>query len=141
MLVSEDLFEPLLDIYRAHNEAVEKDKFLNNKRKPIKIIVDTLWEQIVESLFEIKPTNHLDARRIINSNKYMLTDDEDISVVDSLADVLKGYDVLNEKSYIDHSEQLHDILLVSLRRLCINLSEHKELKKKQKVILLRTMLR
>jgi hypothetical protein len=125
MIVDESIFEPLQNLYKEYkSSAKDKERYFNNKRKEIKILVDSLTEQIVEELIGEKPRHALNARQLINKAHGNLVGQEDVALLDELAAVLKQYDVLDDKSYIDHSRKMDDLLNGALRKLCMALSRH-----------------
>ena len=126
MPVSNEIFSPLSQIYYSYSESLDQDAFLAKNRKKIKVLVDSLWEQTVESLFSIKPRNYMDARRIINTNKHTLSSSDDLAIAESLLVVLRDYDVLIDKSYIDIVQKLRPIFLISMKKFCIRLTVHRK---------------
>jgi hypothetical protein len=125
MIVDEAIFEPLQLLYEEYkSSAIDKEKFFNAKRKETKILVDSLTEQIVEELIKEKPRHALNARQLINQARGKVLGNEDIVLLDELASVLKQYDVLDDKSYIDHARKMEDLFNGALRKLCIALSRH-----------------
>lgn len=140
MPVSNEIFLPVSQLYHSYSTSSDQDKFLEKNRKMIKVLTDSLWEQTVESLFSIKPRNYLDARRIINKNKHTLSLPDDLAIAESLLVVLRDYDVLIDKSYINIVEKLRPIFLVSLKRFCMNLTLHRNHNSTEHATKLRTIL-
>jgi len=140
MPVSNEIFLPLSQLYRSYSTSTDQDDFLNKNRKEIKVLADSLWEQTVESLFAVKPRNYTDARRIINTNRDKLTLLDDLAVIDALLEVLREYDVLVDKSYIDIAKKMRPIFLVSLKKFCMNLTFHRDHETTAHAIELRRLL-
>ena len=114
----------LSTFYSSYSNANDQNLFLKQNRKIIKILTDSLWEQIVSNLFEIHPRNYTDAHFILNKEKHKLTSPEDLRVAEALIDVLRHYDVLIDKNYIDVVKKVDVLLTKSLKNLCINLAHH-----------------
>ena len=126
MPVSSEMFRQLSNIYRSYSGSSDQVEYIKKNRKIIRVLVDSLWEQIVVNLFSMQPRNYTDARSILNTRLNQLTHSEDVAVAQAMLDVLKEYDALIEKSYIDLTNRIKPILVVSLRRLCFSLTQHRD---------------
>lgn len=124
MPVNSQIFASLATIYSIYSNTNDQNLFLKQNRKHIKILTDSLWEQIVSNLFKIHPRNHTDAHFILNKEKHKLTSPEDLRVAEALLDVLRNYDILIDKNYIDAVKKVDLLLTKSLKNLCINLAHH-----------------
>lgn len=125
MLVSKHIFTKIAMIYTGYSEAEDNSVYLRVHRKQIRIIADTLWEQILENIFKNKPRNYTDAMFMINRHKQNLTDDDDITVVHKLYELLISYEVILDKNYMDISLKLLPIFKGAFKELCEALARHK----------------
>lgn len=142
MIVNEAIFVPLGLLYNEYNKAKNtKEHFYNKNRKKIKVLVDALSEQLVEELLGSKPRNALDARKIINSELVRIKIKEDIALLEALQAVLKQYEVLSDKAYIDHSRKMEDVFNGAMRDLCWKLTIHSRHEENAKARALKTALR
>jgi len=124
MPVSERIFVEISSLYYGFNKSDDSSGYLSEKRKQIKIIADSLWEQSLENIFGSKPRNYSHAMQMINRQRGTLTAQEDIEVVNALHDVLVDYEVINDKNYIDIAEKLLPVFRGALKRLCAALASH-----------------
>ena len=127
MIVAIEIFPELYEVYLDCFVTSGKKRALGTiqkNRKKIKILVDTIYEQTIENLFDQKPRNYLSARKILNDNKHCVINDFDRSLLDDLSLVLRDYDVLIDKHYVDHTDKLSYLLSCSLKKLCLKLCSH-----------------
>jgi hypothetical protein len=122
----------LITIHILFSGLAEKHKekhgeYLAKNRKKLKILVETVTEQLVESYFHKKPNNIPTAKLIINSNKKEITDTDDAALLNALSNVLIHYEVLSDKTYIDHKPELESLVQKEMRILFLNLVLHKKL--------------
>lgn len=127
MPVAESILPKIYSIFNEYKNSNDEDTFTNTYRKEIKIIVDTLFEQIIESILDEKPRNALNARLAINKTDLSAYSSSDRKLLNSLKNVLVEYDGLNSKEYIDHSESLIDFVSNELYALSIALINHEKL--------------
>lgn len=127
MPVAESILPKIYSIFNEYKNSKDEDTFTNKYRKEIKIIVDTLFEQIIESILDQKPRNALNARLAINKTDLSAYSSSDRKLLNSLKNVLVEYDSLNSKEYIDHSESLIDFVSNELYALSIALINHEKL--------------
>lgn len=124
MPVSKDIFLELTSLYYGYTHADDESKYLANQRKKIKVISDSLWEQTLENIFHEKPRNNTAALRMINRKREALTNNDDINVVNAVYGLLKDYDAVTDKMYIDIAKKLSPFFVGPLKRLCLALSAH-----------------
>lgn len=143
MFIAEDVFVPIRSLYIEYSNINADDipDYLNKGRRKLKILVDALMEQIIENKIGKKPRNVLDARRLINLElKKTVIKSADRSVLSSLGGLLSYYDILSDKSYIDYSDELKEIMNDHLRGLLIILCRHPELQNNGQVIATRKII-
>lgn len=140
MPVDSEMFHELTNVYQSYSKANDQTDFIKNNRKNIKILTDSLWEQILFSIFAATPRSYTDARLIINENIDKLEIAEDIAIANAMLAVLKEYDALIEKSYINITDKIKPILAISLRRLCLCLTQHRDHKNFGYAMTLQTLL-
>jgi hypothetical protein len=118
----------------------DQDDFIRKNRKKLKILIETLAEQLVETYFGSKPKNIPTAVLLINTHISTLLDADDARVIGSLGAVLKHYEVLADKSYINHKPKLEPLLRNEIKSLCINIVLHPKLRMNQHAAKLRGFL-
>lgn len=142
MLVTDELLNELYSIYfefvRLHQ--TDPNKFIKRNRKKLRILIDTITEQLVESYFHAKPRNIPTAALMINRHKQQLTDRDDIKLFDSLSDVLQHYEILADKTYIDHKPKLEPLFRREIRQLSLNIALHNKLVNNAHAVRLRMFL-
>jgi hypothetical protein len=125
MPVAEELFEPILTLYRdLPAEADNQGSYLVDHRAEIKLLLDSIWEQALTNILHTKPRNHLEAQLHLNQARLDLLPSHDVQVLQSLLAVLDDYAILAGDPYIDRSKPLTRLFQEELRNLCINLSAH-----------------
>ncbi len=142
MLVPDNLLIGIHNIFYhfATNAPHEQGEFLQKNRKKLKILVETITEQLVESYFHKKPKNIPTATLLINTHIAALTIPDDIHVFESLRSVLQHYEILSDKSYIDHKPKLVPLFQNEIKLLCLNIALHKTLIKNLNASQLRKLL-
>lgn len=124
MPVCNEIFSELAQVFHLYTQSESDETFYKTNRKQIKVLVDSLWEQIVENLFGVKPRNCTDARQIINNRKAGLTSADDMAVVEALLVVLRDYDVLIDTNYIDITKKMTPVFTINLKGVCSALTQH-----------------
>lgn len=130
MFVAEDIFDKIQRIYYQYN-GTKDDKlseFLHKNRRKLKIIVDSLWEQIISNRLNKRPRNATEALRTINIYLNSNPDYPDKDVLFYLGKVLENYKPLDDKSYIDYTDDLLEIMDNHFYHLTKYLCMHPELK-------------
>ncbi|WNQ12068.1 hypothetical protein MJA45_03120 [Paenibacillus aurantius] len=93
-------------------------------RKTMKIIVDSIIEQIHAHYFKTKPNGHANIRATINSNLESFNEKEDKNVLRSLNAILRVYGSVFSKSYSDHDTDYEEFLKNELKAFSKALTEH-----------------
>lgn len=124
MPVSNEIFPQLSILYHEYSISADEDAFFKQNKKKIKVISDSLWEQIVESIINIKPRNYLDARSIINANIERITIPDDRNTLLKLNVVLQNYELLLDKCYVNLSNKMSPMFVIHLKKLCEQLVSH-----------------
>ncbi len=119
MPVAKKLVRPLSDLYSSL--PVDRDDrrpYVIERRAEIKLLVDTIWEQVIAELLEESPRNHVEARHFINGTNLSMFAAHDREVLRSLDAVLQMYGALDGDPYIDRSKPLVRLVTHKLSRLC-----------------------
>lgn len=101
---------------------------LKIKKLDFKIIIDSLTEQIIQYIFHLKPNGIINAREIINKNDLFKLHKQDRIVAEALNAVLKDYNEVFTKQYIDISDRINNFIDDALLNLSKALLNHKSLK-------------
>jgi len=121
MIVAPGIIDEILEVYLDCCDYDDNAKIdllaIQENRKKIKILVDSIYEQSIENITGEKPKNHLDARSKIN-NFLRCNESEYSNFLKALRNVLYDYGVLVDKRYIDHSKNMERLLNGSLNNLC-----------------------
>ncbi|MET3697012.1 hypothetical protein SAMN05877753_101410 [Bacillus oleivorans] len=112
----------ILKLYELNIRINEGKK--NISRKEIKIVVDSLIEQIYQYYFESKPNGILNIRQKINNELDSLQNEEDKILLRSLGSILREYNSAFSKDYIDHSSSFNTFLNNELKNLSLALVKH-----------------
>lgn len=142
MLVTDSL---LIEIHTIFSNFLsigtnEQGDFLQRNRKKLKILIETITEQLVAAYFKENFVNIPTALLVINAQIQGLTDRDDILLLEALRDVLRHYEILADKSYIDHKPKLEPLFRKEIRMLCLNISLHKVVFKNTYAAKLRRLL-
>jgi hypothetical protein len=124
MLVSDTL---LVEIHSIFSDFVAagingQGDFLQKNRKKLKILIETITEQLIASHFYERFVNVPTALLVINTRIQELTDPNDATLFRSLQDVLRHYEILADKSYIDHKPKLEPLFRREIKILCMNIA-------------------
>ena len=107
--------------YKDNRGAVEN--FFSGHRKSIKLLVDSVWEQLVESICAVQPRSSKHARLLINESRNAGTISPDASeVCIALNAVLENYWVLESADYVEYEQRIRYFLTEPLRLFCLALS-------------------
>jgi len=125
MPVAEDLFRTFLEMYRALPlDRESQTEFLAKRRAEMRLLLDSVWEQTLFNILNVRPRNDLEARRAINQANISELPPHDAAVLRSVLAVLNEYDVFVDKAYIDHSRRISGLVATSIRRMCLDLAAH-----------------
>jgi hypothetical protein len=124
MLIPEATLLELARFLRDYGASSERENFARHKKQKIKILVDTLWEQLINKILEKKPRNALEARRVIAERDEATIGKEDALILESLANVLKEYDRVSRDLYIELPNELSSFVLDPFLQLCGSLALH-----------------
>jgi hypothetical protein len=127
MLVEDELLVKIKNLYVDYQSCDDIEEFLFSSRRKLKILVDSLWEQLVLKFLDKHPRNAREALRILNiycANQEI--DPINRPIVQSLVSMLENYRVLDDKTYIDFSEDLIKIMDNHFYHLIYNLCDHAE---------------
>jgi len=142
MLVTDSLLIQIHSIFSGFVtiRTNEQGDFLQRNRKKLKILIETITEQLVASYFKKGFVNVPTALLLINTRIQELTDRDDVSLFESLQSVLRHYEILADKSYIDHKPKLEPLFRKEIKILCMNIALHKEFVKNAHAANLRRLL-
>lgn len=129
MPVAKSILLKIHSLFHEYNIANNNEKFAKSHRKEIKIIVDSLFEQIIESLLGEKPRNAMTARIMINNYDQSNSTDADKRLLGALKNLLSQYHCLDSKAYIDHTNSIVDFVSNELYELSLSLVLHTALSK------------
>jgi len=127
MPVSEAILPELLSLYQNYLTSFDVDNYLRKNKKTILYLVDSLWEQITFNYTGTHSRNHQDSRRLLNIFKNTNPPREDIELLDALLEILREYDTLTDKRYVDTAKVIRPIFLGQLKRLCHAIASHSKL--------------
>lgn len=101
-------------------------KYTNKKisRKAIKVIVDSIIEQLCNHFFDIKPNGIQKIRALINSKINSFTEQEDKDILNAFDGILREYPSVFSKTYSDHDSNFGDFMNQEVRILSKALSNH-----------------
>lgn len=121
MLVAVDLIKEICDFFSTDI------KYMNLKRENVKIVTDAIQEQIIENILKEKARNIATARLLINRViKTDIISSENKSLLVKLGAVLKEYDDVFIKSYVDYSSELDAFMKGPFKNLLEDLFKRKE---------------
>lgn len=142
MYVTNELLIELHDILKIFfsTEANEQGDFVQKNRKRLKILVETITEQLVDIYFHKRFVNVPTSLLEINNQLGQLSDSDDRALFTALRDVLQRYEILADKSYIDHKPKLVPLFQKEIRLLCLNISLHKKVVMNPQAAKLRRLL-
>ncbi|MCT4621576.1 MAG: hypothetical protein N4A62_19585 [Marinisporobacter sp.] len=109
-------------------------------RKKIKIIVDSLIEQLCDYYFSRKPSGVSNVRVLINRDKGQFQDSQDKVILDSFSKVLRSYEDVFATSYCGHTEEVEKFVDEKLKELTRNISNHSNLSNNPEIQRLKGML-
>lgn len=100
-------------------------KFTVNKinRKEMKVIVDSINEQLCNYFFQQKPSGQR-TRSLINKNMHGFSNQEDKEILIALDAVLREYPNVFSKTYSDHNSNFDEFMKNEMKKLCKALTEH-----------------
>lgn len=124
-MLANELFLELHDLYAdlPSDEQSRRSRFLA-RRTEIKVLVDTIWEQVLVALTGEKPRNAQEARRCVNAIEPRLAVEADRIVLTRLRGVLDDYAALDGSPYIDRARPLDELVMARLKSLCLALTRH-----------------
>lgn len=123
--VTEKILEDIVDLLEA-----KKTPRHENHRKKIKILFDSLFEQIIENLLGQKASGFMHARLILNTAlKGTIKGNGNRLVIRNLAKALQPYDQVFSRNYVDTSQDLEDFIDELLWPLLRNISKHPKMQK------------
>lgn len=106
-MLSEIMCERLLEIFKGEKK----------NRKIVKVIVDSLQEQLFKRFFsETLPTGTTNRRIRINCSKSEF-DESEKKILNALEKLLGEYDGTFNKSYMSHASELESFINIHLKRL------------------------
>lgn len=106
-MLSEAMCERLLEIFKGEKK----------NRKIVKVIVDSLQEQLFRTFFsETLPTGTINRRIRINCLKAEF-DESQKKILNALEKLLGEYDETFDKSYMNHSSELENFISIHLKKL------------------------
>ena len=141
MPVAKPILLKMHSLFHKYNVADNNEEFAKIYRKEIKIIVDSLFEQIIESLLGEKPRNAMTARVMINNHDLSNSTDADKKLLGALKNLLSQYHCLDSKAYIDHTNSIVDFVSNELYELSLSLVIHTSLSKNSHAKALKKLLR
>jgi hypothetical protein len=141
MPVAKPILLKIHSLFHEYNVADNNEEFAKIHRKEIKIIVDSLFEQIIESLLGEKPRNAMTARVMINNHDLSNSTDADKKLLGALKNLLSQYHCLDSKAYIDHTNSIVDFVSNELYELSLSLVIHTSLSKNSHAKALKKLLR
>lgn len=98
-------------------------------RKEVKIMVDSLIEQLCDYYLQNKPNGIQNVRSSVNRKMKDISDEEDIQVLKALNSMLREYNDAFSKSYSDHTDTFNRFFNRELRDLLVCVSRHSCLSK------------
>jgi hypothetical protein len=125
--VTEAILLDLSAFYLELSRTGHWEAWIVKQKRALKILVDSLWEQIELNVLGKEPRNALEARKVLIEADRSGRSAHDIHVLDSLLEVLREYDVLISTSYIDIGSRLTPFVKGALKDLCVELSSHPDL--------------
>lgn len=127
----------LLELYKIYIEITTGKKY---KRKKLKVVVDSIMEQLCGYYLNSRPNSAWNIRESILNKINQTTSDEDKDILRAFNNLLRDYDETFSKSYSDHSESIHGFINNELRILTIALIKHSLHSTDQNADLLRGIL-
>jgi hypothetical protein len=97
-MITDAMFAELAALYRNYNSSTSPQEFLRRQRHSIRILVDSLWEQLTRSLPGEAPRNAIEARRKIAEHQQSSSEDMHL-MLRAMADVLQNYEILIKNPY------------------------------------------
>ena len=111
-----------LELHKIYIEINSGKKY---KRKKLKVIVDSIMEQLCGYYLSSRPNSAWNIRAsVIKILSQTTTDDEDKVVLNAFNSLLREYDEAFSKSYSDHSDNQHSFINNELMDLTIALIKH-----------------
>lgn len=117
-MLSSDMFLELDKIY------IEIKSGKKYKRKKLKVIVDSIMEQLCSYYLDSRPNSAWDIRASIITKLDQTTTAEDIDVLNAFNSLLREYTQTFSKSYSDHSSTQQNFINNELKILTIALIKH-----------------
>ncbi|TQR14749.1 hypothetical protein [Psychrobacillus soli] len=111
----------LLELYKIYIEIITGKKY---KRKKLKVVVDSIVEQLCGYYLNRRPNSAWNIRESVLIKIHQTTTDEDKDILSTFNSLLREYDEAFSKSYSDHSENLQEFINIELRDLTISLIKH-----------------
>ncbi|OXS52155.1 hypothetical protein B1A99_34935 [Cohnella sp. CIP 111063] len=109
-------------------------------RKSMKIIVDSIIEQICSHYFQIRPNGIQKLRLLINTKIVSINEEEDKAILRSLSAILREYSTVFSKTYSDHDQDFNDFLNQELFAFMKELTNHSLFRTDDNAIRLRSLL-
>ena len=118
MLVTEALLLRIAAMYRDYARADAREVYLKHFRPQLRILIDSLWEQILNGLLSVRPRNALEARQAIARGLGTTTlESTEKEVLNALAEVLKNYELLSSGPYMEIGKTLDPLVRTTVFRL------------------------
>jgi hypothetical protein len=141
MLVAEAILFPLSRFFEAIPPSKkEKREYLVASRAELRLLVDSVVEQVCGNLLGKKTRNSAEARRDINAALKGNTITLDRELLKALDSLLSEYHVLEDKTYIDYAGPMSTLLDKYLRPVVRSLSEHPSLMSSSSAIRLKSIV-
>lgn len=127
----------LLELYKIYLENTTGKKY---KRKKLKIVVDSIMEQLCGFYLNSRPNSAWNIRESILRKISNTPSDEDKDVLSAFNSLLREYDEAFSKSYSDHSKNHQDFINKELKNLTLALINHSLHRSDQNADLIRGLL-
>ncbi|MCY8098848.1 hypothetical protein [Bacillus haynesii] len=117
-MLSTDMF---LELHKIYIEIISGKKY---KRKKLKVVVDSIMEQLCGYYLNSRPNSAWNIRASVIKIVSQTTTVEDKDVLNAFNSLLREYDEAFSKSYSDHSDNQHSFIINELKDLTIALIKH-----------------
>ncbi len=117
-MLSTDMF---LELYKIYIEIISGK---NYKRKKLKVVVDSIMEQLCRHFLNSRPNSAWNIRASVLNKINHTTTGEDKDVLSAFNSLLREYDEAFSKSYSDHSDNIQSFINNELKELTVALIKH-----------------